>query len=50
MMKLSVCITTFNNQAHIEDCLKSVDFADEIIVVDHESTDNTLSIVKKYTK
>jgi len=49
-MKISVCITTFNSQEHIEDCLKSVSFADEIIVVDHESIDNTLSIVKKYTK
>lgn len=49
-MKISVCITTFNSQEHIEECLKSVDFADEIIVVDHESTDNTVLIVKKYTK
>lgn len=49
-MKLSVCITTFNNQTHIEDCLRSVAFADEIIVVDHESTDGTVAIIKKYTK
>lgn len=49
-MKISVCITTFNSQEHIEGCLQSVNFADEIIVVDHESTDNTLALVKKYTK
>jgi len=49
MIKLSVAITTFNSQDKIEDCLKSASFADEIIVVDGDSADNTLGIVKKYT-
>ncbi|MBI5045137.1 MAG: glycosyltransferase family 2 protein [Candidatus Levybacteria bacterium] len=49
MAKLSVVISVLNGAAVIEDCLKSVEWADEIIVVDHESTDGTLKIVKKYT-
>lgn len=49
MIKLSVVITTFNSEDKIEDCLKSVSFADEIIVVDGNSTDKTPEIVKKYT-
>jgi glycosyltransferase involved in cell wall biosynthesis len=49
MIKLSVVIASFNSQNKIEDCLKSVSFADEIIVVDGTSSDNTLGIVKRYT-
>lgn len=50
MIKLSVVILTFNSQDKIEDCIKSASFADEIIVVDGTSTDETLEIVRKYTK
>lgn len=38
---LSVVIITKNEAHNIEDCLKSVSFADEMIVVDSESTDDT---------
>ena len=38
-MKLSVIIITKNEAANIAKCLKSVDFADEFIVVDSGSTD-----------
>jgi glycosyltransferase involved in cell wall biosynthesis len=48
-MKLSVVITTFNSENKIEDCLRSVSFGDEIIVVDGTSTDKTLEIIKKFT-
>ncbi|MEK7570647.1 MAG: glycosyltransferase family 2 protein [Patescibacteria group bacterium] len=48
-MKISVVISTFNNEKQIETCLKSVAWADEIVVVDDGSTDKTLEIVKKYT-
>lgn len=41
---LSVIIITKNEAAHIADCLASVSFADEIIVVDSGSTDNTREI------
>src|SRR3989344_5797566 len=49
MSKLSVAISAFNEERKIEDCLKSVSFADEIIFVDNSSTDQTLKIAKKYT-
>lgn len=46
---ISVIILVKNAADKIEDCLKSVkDLADEIVVLDTGSTDNTLSIVKKY--
>ena len=47
---LSVVIIAKNEQNRIKDCLDSVaGFADEIVVVDDESTDDTRSIVLKYT-
>lgn len=49
MQKLSVVISAFNEEKKIEDCLKSVSFADEIILVDNSSTDSTIKIAKKYT-
>jgi len=49
MAKLSVMVLTKNEEACIAECLESVKWADEIIVVDDESTDKTVEIVKKYT-
>ncbi len=49
MEKLTVIIPTFNESHNIEDVLKSVDFADEIMVVDSYSTDNTVELAKKHT-
>ena len=50
MAKISACIISFNEEKKIEDCLKSlVDIADEIIVVDSNSSDRTVEIAKKYT-
>ena len=47
---LSVSIITLNEADRIERCLESVkDLADEIIVFDSGSTDNTLDIVRRYT-
>ncbi len=46
--KLTAIIPTYNEEDNIEECLKSVDFADEIIVVDSFSTDRTPEIAKKY--
>ena len=46
--KLTVVITCFNEEKIIEACLKSVTWADEILVVDSFSTDGTLEIAKKY--
>lgn len=50
MAKLSVVITAFNEEKNIGDCLESVKWADEIIVVDNSSQDKTREIAKKYTK
>jgi glycosyltransferase involved in cell wall biosynthesis len=47
--KISVIIITRNEEVNIEDCLKSVKWADEIIIVDAESSDNTIGISQKYT-
>ena len=49
MPKLSVTIITKNEAADIGDALQSVAWADEIIVVDSESTDDTVAIAKRYT-
>ncbi len=46
---LSVIIITKNEEHNIEDCLKSVIWANEIIVVDSGSSDNTVNICRKYT-
>jgi len=46
---LSVVIITKNEEKNIKDCLESVRWADEIIVVDDESTDRTVEIAKQYT-
>jgi glycosyltransferase involved in cell wall biosynthesis len=46
---LSVAIIAGNEEKKIGDCLESVKWADEIIVVDSESTDRTVEIAKRYT-
>ena len=38
---LSACVITFNEADRIDDCLRSVSFCDEIVVVDAHSTDGT---------
>lgn len=45
---LSVVVLTKNEELNIERCLRSVAFADEIILIDDDSTDKTLEIAKKY--
>lgn len=49
MTKLSVCIICQDETDTIKDCLESVKWADEIVVLDSGSTDNTLEIVAQYT-
>ena len=50
MAKISAVISVYNEEKNIERCLKSLDFVDEIILVDNSSTDKTVSIAKKFTK
>lgn len=45
---LSAVIITLNAASQLEDCLKSVAFCDEIVVVDSGSTDGTLALAEKY--
>lgn len=47
MSSLSVILITKNEAANIRECLQSVAWADEIIVVDSGSTDETSSIAKE---
>jgi glycosyltransferase involved in cell wall biosynthesis len=47
-MKLSVAIICKNEEAVIAKCLESVKDADEIIVCDTGSTDNTIGIASRY--
>ena len=46
---LSVVVITKNEQDNILNCLESVKWADEVIVVDSGSTDRTEEICRKYT-
>lgn len=45
---LSVVILTFNSQKYLADVLQSADFADEIVVVDSGSTDETFKIATSF--
>ena len=46
MAKISVVINTLNEEARLPDCLASVSWADEIIVVDMHSKDRTTAIAQ----
>jgi len=49
MIKLSIVIITWNEEKNLARCLDSVkEVADEIIIVDSQSTDNTTSIAQNY--
>ncbi|MFT4847918.1 MAG: glycosyltransferase involved in cell wall biosynthesis, partial [Sediminicola sp.] len=48
MPTLTVIIPTFNEADYIKDALQSVQFADQIIIVDSFSTDGTQDIAKMF--
>lgn len=47
-MTLSVIIITKNEEANLQACLESVRFADQWVVVDNASTDNTCAIARAF--
>jgi glycosyltransferase involved in cell wall biosynthesis len=49
MQGISGVVITFNEEDRIRDCLKSLDFVNEIIVVDSNSSDQTGEIAGEYT-
>jgi glycosyltransferase involved in cell wall biosynthesis len=49
VQKLTALIPCRNEEHNIRECLESVKFADEILVVDSFSTDATLEIARRYT-
>ena len=46
---VTATIITFNEAANIQAALESLSWADEIIVVDSESSDDTVAIARKFT-
>jgi glycosyltransferase involved in cell wall biosynthesis len=48
MKKISVAIITKNEEVNIRECLESVKWADEIVVVDNGSTDQTRQICQEF--
>ncbi|MBI4039330.1 glycosyltransferase family 2 protein [Candidatus Daviesbacteria bacterium] len=50
MNRVSVAIATFNEEKNIVDCLESVrQLADEIVVVDGSSSDQTVELARRFT-
>ena len=50
MAELSIILITRNEAANIRACLESVAWADEIIVVDSGSSDDTVAIAREFTQ
>jgi glycosyltransferase involved in cell wall biosynthesis len=47
---LTAIVPTFNEEANVSDCLASLGFADEILVVDSFSTDRTVELASKHPR
>ena len=45
--KISALVTTYNEERHIADCIDSLAWCDEVLVVDSYSTDSTPEIAKR---
>lgn len=46
--RLSACVITFQEADRIEDCLDSLAFCDELVVVDSRSTDRTRELAERH--
>jgi glycosyltransferase involved in cell wall biosynthesis len=49
MLRLSAILITKNEENHISECLASLAWCDEIIIVDSGSTDNTVTLCRSFT-
>ena len=47
MVNVSVLILARNEEKNIEDCIKSCSFANEVIVIDDNSTDKTKELAER---
>ena len=48
--KVSGVITSFNEEHNIADCIESLLWCDEIILVDSYSTDGTLEVAQQFER
>jgi len=49
MEKLSAALLVYNSEEHIRECLESLKWADEIVILDGFSTDKTVDICREFT-
>lgn len=49
-MKITGIVVTYNEETNIKECLQSLDWVDELIIVDSNSTDETIPIATSFTK
>jgi len=45
---VSAVVVTYNEELFLENCLKSISFCEELVVIDLGSTDKSLEIAEKY--
>src|SRR5690554_5792896 len=50
MNSIGALVLTKNEENNIEECLKSLIWTDDLIVIDSYSKDETVNLCKKYTK
>lgn len=48
-MNISVIMVVRNEEEQIRECLETVSWSDEIVIVDQSSTDSTINIAKEFT-
>lgn len=49
MAKISAIVITYNEAANITECLESLKWCDEILVIDSASSDNTCELAREFT-